>query len=106
MTTQEEDKLLHDTEVMFMRNKHRCKGARRQKMYGIGMNLVHRERACLIKPIDEKLQIAKCICGEIVKTSDEPFYCSKCGQRLSTEWGWTVDDYYNEKKTGALPSEE
>lgn len=105
MTMQEEDKLLHNIEVMFMKNKYRCKGAERQKMYGIGMNLVHKERAHLIQVISEDIGIGKCICGELVKTSDEPFYCSKCGQRLSTKWGWTVDDYYNEKKTGALPSD-
>lgn len=102
MTIQEEDKLLHETEIMFMRRKVACKTGKKQKMYGIGANAVHRERAFWLKDVDKNLGFSRCICGEIVRLEETPFYCSKCGQKLSTEWGWTIDDYYNEKKTGAI----
>lgn len=102
MTEQERDKLLHETETMFMRRKVDCKTGKRQKMYGVGANAIHRDRSYWIKDADMNVGFGRCICGEIVKLEKEPFYCSKCGQRLSTTWGWTTDDYYNEKKTGVI----
>lgn len=95
----EMDAALHAAETMMMRNKVRCKTAEKQKVYGIAINSIHRDRPYFVQ-VDPVANIGHCICGEVIKLDNETAYCSVCGQKLSRVWGWTVDDYYNEKKNG------
>lgn len=97
MTEQERDDLLSEIESMFLKRKVNCKTEKKRRMYGISANLIHRERSYKVTPVDANLGFGRCICGEIVKLDTEPFYCSKCGQRLSMTEGFTADNYYNEK---------
>jgi hypothetical protein len=100
MREEERDKLLHKAEVMFMKRKVDCKTDEKKRIYGIAANAIHRDRAYHVKDMTGcDAGFGQCTCGKIVKMKEKPFYCSSCGQRLSTKYGWSVDDYYNEKNS-------
>lgn len=96
MTEQERDKLLHDTEIMCLKNKENCKTEKKQKMYGVASVAIHRDRTYLLRNIDKETDTGICSCGRVTDIIDEPFYCKYCGQRLSAKAGWSVENYYNE----------
>jgi hypothetical protein len=101
MTEQERDKMLHDAEVMFMKRKVDCKSEKTQRAYGTAINSIHKDRCYHVKDIfsfgAHLSTCGRCVCGNIVSFTDNTHYCSRCGQRLSTNFGWTASDYYNEK---------
>lgn len=97
MTEQERDKVLHNAEVRVMKNKINSKNIEVQKQYGAMAVAIHRDRTMLLRCIDKDKNVGICACGNLVEICDKPIYCKYCGQRTSGTFGWTVDDYYNER---------
>ena len=100
-TEQERDNELHQAEVLFLKNKMKCKTKSKQQSYGVAINAVHKARAYKLTNMDTETNTGLCVCGRITDIIDEPFYCKYCGQRLSAKWGWSINDYYNEKKNNS-----
>jgi len=99
MSEHERDKLLYDAEVMCMRNKENCKTEKRRKLYGVASIAIHKDRSYLLTNIDKDAGKGFCSCGKTVSIIDGTFYCKHCGQRLSSESGWSTNDYYGENIT-------
>ena len=96
MTEQERDKLLFEAELMCLKRKVECKTKNKQLMYGHLANTIHKDRCFWITNIDNETETGLCACGRVTDIIDEPFYCKYCGQKLSTKFGWTIHNYYNE----------
>lgn len=98
MTEPERAKLLMDTEVMLIKRKAGVtKDEKLQEQYGVAAIAIRRDNTFKLSNVDE-LGVGICVCGRPVDgTTDEPVYCRYCGQRVSSYFGYTMDNYWLQK---------